>query len=159
MAATTLPDPLEALRPIHWPDPVSWWPIAIGWWVLLALLIMAALLLWYRLRANHTLRAARNALKQLQARQLENRKFVIELNRTLKRIALQRFPRHDVAALSGEQWLAFLDATGGNGEFSNGTGRVLAVLPYQKTPAATDRKALLALAQRWTTRIYQGSQH
>lgn len=159
MAITTSPDPLAALRPIHWPEPVSWWPIALGWWILLALLVLAALLLWRRLRGNYQLRSARHALKLLQKQPLGEHAFVAELNRTLKRIALQRFPRQDVAALSGEQWLAFLDATGGDGEFCTGVGRILALSPYQKEPATTDHKALLTLAQHWATRVYHKGRH
>ncbi len=67
----------------------------------------------------------------------------------LRRVALHRYAREEVASLSGEAWLAFLDgALGPDAPFQDGPGRVLGVGPYApETLVETD--ALVALCERW----------
>jgi Ca-activated chloride channel family protein len=74
----------------------------------------------------------------------------------LKRVALARYARSEVAALSGRAWLAFLDRTGGGGKFEHGPGQVLASGPYAPdcdsgTPS-DDSEALIALSKSWVRR-------
>ena len=38
------PNPLDQLRDIHLPEPISWWPPAPGWWILAV--ASCALLAW-----------------------------------------------------------------------------------------------------------------
>jgi hypothetical protein len=71
-----------------------------------------------------------------------------ELSILLRRVALTRYPRQKVAALTGDEWLKFLDQTGGNGQFSNGPGKILATGPYQ-TNIAIDIEKLLPLLRSW----------
>jgi hypothetical protein len=66
----------------------------------------------------------------------------------LKRAALSRFPRAQVAALTGAEWLAFLDRTGGAGAFADGPGRVIADGAYAPRQDC-DADALIGLARRW----------
>jgi hypothetical protein len=41
------PDPLQDLRDVHLPDPISWWPPAFGWWMIMGLLIIGgSLIIW-----------------------------------------------------------------------------------------------------------------
>lgn len=141
-AGLTMTDPLAELRGYHPPEPVSWWPPAPGWW-LLALLIagLLALLLVWALRAwrrRRRLRAAPQAaleelaaLRAAHARYGDAIAFARGLSRLLRRYALTRYPRRAVAGLSGEAWLAFLDAHGGAGRFQAGPGRDLLVAPYR----------------------------
>jgi hypothetical protein len=44
----------------------------------------------------------------------------------LKRVALVAYAREQIAALSGNAWLTFLDRTGGTAQFTQGAGVVLA---------------------------------
>lgn len=141
-AGLTMSDPLVELRGYHLPEPISWWPPAPGWW-LLALLIagLLALLLVWALRAwrrRRRLRAApRAALDELAAMRAAHARggdaatCARGLSRLLRRYALTRYPRRAVAGLSGENWLAFLDAHGGAGRFQAGPGRGLLVAPYR----------------------------
>ena len=153
-------DPLAQLRDWHLPDPIQWWPPAPGWWisaaVLLAVLLWLAGVRWRRHRRRGA--AARSALRELAALREtaradgDTRAFVAALSRLLRRFALARFPREQVAGLTGDAWLAFLDATGGGDGFRHGPGRALADLAYQATrdgdlPPNPD--ALADLAETW----------
>ncbi|MAR92240.1 MAG: DUF4381 domain-containing protein [Pseudomonadota bacterium] len=125
-------DPLQQLRDIHLPAAVGWWPPAPGWW-LLALLLLTALIaaLAYVRRRHRRLAYRREALSRLvsiRARyeaHREPRQLLSELSSLLKRTAITRYGRDEVAGLAGEQWLQFLDRTGRTREFSQGPGQAL----------------------------------
>ncbi|HOP16406.1 MAG: DUF4381 domain-containing protein [Chromatiaceae bacterium] len=154
-ASTT--DALQGLRGYHLPEGVSWWPPAPGWWLLLGLLLLVAVMLvWWLLRRRRHQAAARQAigeLKRLRAAhrvQQDNAVFIRGLSRLLRRYALKAFPEQ-AAALTGEAWLAFLDAHGGNGRFCAGDGRHLADAPYRPT-AEFAPDALADLVHDWILR-------
>jgi len=142
------------LRDIHLPDPVSWWPPAPGWWLLLALLVAIALLsgfLHHRYRRNALQRAARQALHRIgeDYRQSgDTRLLVQQLSILLRRVGLSRYPRQQVAGLTGCNWLSLLDRTLPGEEFQNGAGRVLIEAPYS-LDSRVDGPALLRLCERW----------
>lgn len=141
-------DPLEGLRPLHMPPPVSWWPPAPGWW-LLALLVPALVvgLVWlYRRGAPR--RAALARLRGIEKAGLGPVETVAAIGVLLKAYALGRFPAAEVAALSGSAWLRFLDEHGGGGRFCDGPGRVLLDGPYRREVEA-DLGALFGLARYW----------
>jgi hypothetical protein len=141
-------DPLEALRPLHPPTPVGWWPPAPGWWVLAALVLGALGVAWWHRRRTALRRAALIELRQLERSAPDDGRLAIGVNLLLRRVALACFPRRQVAALSGEAWLRFLDTQAGGTGFSTGPGRVLATAPF--APKSTlERPALLALARQW----------
>lgn len=143
------------LRDIHLPDPVSWWPPAPGWWLLLALLCAAGLGAWLRrrYRARHELR--RQAFSELE--RIENRfgqrdderQALQELSVLLRRVALARYPRAQVASLTGQRWLRFLDGVMGADAFSRGPGRALAEAPYNPAPGVDNVPDLIDLCRRW----------
>ncbi|HSO83152.1 DUF4381 domain-containing protein [Thiocapsa sp.] len=153
-------DPLAQLRDWHLPDPIQWWPPAPGWWisatVLLAVLLWVAGVRWRRHRRRGA--AARSALRELAVLREtaradgDTRVFVAALSRLLRRFALARFPREQVAGLTGDAWLSFLDATGGGEGFRRGPGRALADLAYGATGAGEpppNPDALVELAETW----------
>lgn len=151
------PDPLAELRDWHLPDPVAWWPPAPGWWLVALSLGLALVLMargWRRWRQVAAIaRAAQHELAQLE-RELavhgDRRRHLAALSQLLRRLALMRYPRAQVAGLTGDDWLAFLDATGGHGEFSQGVGRVLVESAYRPASAiAFDPESLAALIRRW----------
>ena len=125
-------DPLSQLRDIHLPPPVGWWPPAMGWW-LLALLVLSALIagvywLWWRHKRLAYKREAIQHMESIRARYLSSRndqQLLSDLSTLLKRTAITRYGRDEIAGMAGEQWLAFLDQTGHTSEFSAGSGRIL----------------------------------
>jgi len=113
--APALP-PLE-LHPLRQPPTPDWWPPAPGWWLLAALLvILLVLAVRHALRRYRLGRYRRRALQEFQqlseqypAEQAAS-SLVRECNALLKRVALHIRPRQEVAALSGERWVAFLNS-------------------------------------------------
>ncbi len=156
MAATI--DPLAELRPIHWPEAISWWPPAPGWYLLLLLLLLAlvtGLLLRKRHQKPSTRSEALALLRQLAQHDGDDRAFLAELNQHLKRIALARFPRQQAAGLSGRSWLVFLDDSSGGDAFTTGPGQALGQAPYQRRVQLDDRSELLALCEQWVEATWQ----
>ncbi len=151
-------DPLAALRDIHVPAPPGWFPPAPGWWLAaLAALALSALAArrvpaWWR-----TARARRAALAELSALRRRWRggeppqAVAAQVSVLLRRTALSRDRRAEVAGLAGERWLAYLDRTGGGGAFAGGAGRCLADAPYGGS-GPVDPGPLLDLAARWVRR-------
>jgi hypothetical protein len=140
------------LRDIHLPAEPHSWPPAPGWWLLLALIITAAaavaVLGWRHWRRARRRRRILSELDRIGAERTGST-LVAGVAALLKRSALMTHPDADVAALTGDAWLGFLDRTGGEGRFSDGPGRVLAAGPYAPTTEGLDDQALLALARRW----------
>ncbi len=144
------------LRDIHLPPGPGFWPPAPGWWILAALLLV--LLIWalrLGLRRYHLYRQRQRILALLD--ELENRpdglltpEGIARISTLLRRLALMRYPRRRVASLTGNDWLHFLDETGGEGRFCHGPGQVLASGPYQPSlPAAPDSHSLGSLLRDW----------
>ncbi|MCF6281018.1 MAG: DUF4381 domain-containing protein [Candidatus Polarisedimenticolaceae bacterium] len=151
------PAPALQLKDIHTPGLPELWPPAPGWW--LVAMVALALLIWasFALRRHLQLRRQRAEVLALLT-QLEEAfdpsqaaHHLAELSILLRRVALTRFPRQRVAALTGSAWLKFLDETGGNGQFSNGPGAILATGPYQSDIEA-DITPLLPLLRSWLKR-------
>lgn len=139
------------LRDLHAPAPPSIWPPAPGWWLLALLALIITLwairIAWRWSRRRRLRRRVMSELDALSAQDADAR-LAADISALLKRAALRRFPREQVAGLTGADWLEFLDRTGGAGQFSAGPGRVLASGPY--APATScDAAALSALARRW----------
>jgi heme exporter protein D len=106
-------DPLAELRDIHLPPEVSWWPLAYGWWlVAISLLVLLAFVVrGIRRRRRSVKRFALEELKQLEEgfRVHQNSvELAVGLSELLRRMALARFARADVASLFGKRWVHFL---------------------------------------------------
>ena len=151
----TAPAALQ-LRDIHMPGAAPFWPPAPGWWIvaalLVALLAWGLVVPWQRERLHRTRRGLIDALAKLQADFARERssEHLSRIALLMRRLALSKFPRERVAALTGRAWLRFLDESGGRGRFSNGPGRVLASAPYQRAvPPDMDVDAFVELVREW----------
>ena len=149
------------LRDIHLPDPVSWWPPAPGWWGLLVLCLLLVLVIRALINARCRGRLKRDSLTLLQqlAEQFQHnsdgQQLTVQLSVLLRRLALSLYPRRQVAAMTGREWLEFLDERltpdGNEKAFSEGTGQVLIEAPYNPD-CRVDGEALIGLVRRWITR-------
>ncbi|MDT8387105.1 MAG: DUF4381 domain-containing protein [Thiogranum sp.] len=142
------------LRDIHLPEPVSWWPPAPGWWLLLILLALLGALgyaLYRRHRRRALQRSAQQALRDIAARWQQSgnaAQLASELSILLRRLCLSRFPREQVAGLTGSAWLQRLDSELPGEHFTSGIGRALIEAPYA-AEVRVDGDALLQLCERW----------
>ena len=145
------------LREIHLPDPIHWWPPAIGWWALLALTLLVAAGVIYRLRRKPGVNPATLAFQALAKLEADTATPVPEklqaLSILMKRLALTLHPRATVAGLTGEDWLLWLDTATGDTRFSQGAGRWLAEAPYRRAPDATVLAELLELCRDWVKAV------
>jgi hypothetical protein len=142
------------LRDIHLPEPVSWWPPGPGWWLLLLFLLGCVALfifLRHRYRQRALSRAALTELKNIEARFRQHAdlsQLARDLSELLRRTGISVRDRRSIAALSGEQWLSWLDQQGHTDQFSQGAGRYLLSAPYQSKPEFS-ADALLGLCRQW----------
>ncbi len=153
------------LRDIHLPDEPGFWPPAPGWWLLFGLLLALALWLgrlgWGQYRRLRRRQRILLELDRLKSAGLRGPALISAVSALLKRVALSRYPRTEVAALTGEPWVAFLDRTGGEGRFASGAGKALADGAYAPESWACkqgdneqddNEQALLSIARDWLRR-------
>ena len=148
-------DPLAQLRDIHTPGMIETWPPAPGWWVLaaiaLALVLYGIYWLIQRWIANRYRREAMSELHQLRADwndHGDDQLYLEALQRLLKRVALTRFPRDDVAGLTGEAWVQFLDRSTGSHDFSMADSEALIDGAYRED-VSIDIQGLETTAKTW----------
>ena len=151
------PSPLSAidLRDIHAAAAPEFWPPAPGWWLVGLALIVVVLYAgrwlartWRHRKLRHNILAELEGLNACTPAEIAT-----STSTLLRRVALMCFDRKEVASLSGDAWLSFLDRTGGNGAFTEGVGQVLATAPYAAHDIdRTDSEALLSLARQWISR-------
>ena len=127
------------LRDLHLPEPVGWWPPAPGWWVLLAVVLLGVLFVlhrvWVRWRADAARRTALKELARLESAWRAAPDPVLlatRLSELLRRAMLAYAPRKEVAGLTGQAWLAWLDRGLDDRFFTEGAGRALKELPYRR---------------------------
>lgn len=148
------------LRDLHLPEPVGWWPLAPGWWLLL--LLVVAGLVWFA--RSYYLRRSRAAARRYALRRLQSCcdaygqhgsavQLGSELSELLRRTMLAYAPRADIAGLTGEEWLAWLDQDLERPHFSEGDGRPLVEWPYRDPETTIDRSDVAALVDAVRLRL------
>jgi len=153
-------DALSALRDIHLPAAVPLWPPAPGWWIAAGLFI--ALVLALRLvvlrRRRSVARAALRELNELDREHDQTRDdgaYAVRLSALLRRVALTRFPRSEVASLHGAAWVDFLSRlgarTGFPAEMVEAMERAVFAPPCEEQPGE-DTVAWGAAARAWIRR-------
>jgi hypothetical protein len=156
------------LRGLHLPDAVGWWPLAPGWWLLGALLAVGCGFLVRSLLRRHAHAAARRkALRQLE----ESRSAYAyhgnpvtlgaEVSELLRRTMLAYAPRAEVAGLTGDAWLEWLDRDLDRPRFREGAGRSLLELPYRNPETVAEdadiEGMLAAVRERLRTPVGKGA--
>jgi Ca-activated chloride channel family protein len=154
-------DPLAGLVDIPLPMAVSLWPQTWPSRIALAMivigLIVATVWLVHRWRVNRYRREALSELDQIEAGadSISALELSAALGSLARRTALAAFPREQVASLTGNAWLSFLDRTGGGRDFSQGSGRSLEVSAYRQSP--TDPKTQITVVRRWIRSHREGA--
>lgn len=149
-------NPLAGLRDIHMPAQMPpLWPPAIGWW-LLPLVLVACVLLVRLFISMRRKSLRKNALAELQT--LHNRinrltepELAEQISGLLKRVAISRYGRAEVAKLYGPDWIAYLQNKS-NTPISQDITGFLTNAPYRKAsdsvhPAFANR--LVETATQW----------
>jgi len=145
------------LRDIHLPDAISWWPPAIGWWLLIGGLVVVIITFFLIKKIRQRKQLQKTALAELKnicARyESDNDKKVLaqSLSVLLRRASISYYPRHNVASLTGEQWLHHLDNTTNKKGFKTSAGHVLITAPYlpDDSNEAIDASSLISLCESW----------
>ena len=145
---------MEQLRGIHLPPEPSLWPPAPGWWLLA---LLAAVALWRLLSVSRRIlarrrrrRSALRALTRIQSRVDHESPCVLcaDVSVLLREIAATHFAGDDVAALTGEAWVQFLErSVGGDADFTR-VRRALLEAPYRRGGDA-DVHTLVSTARVW----------
>lgn len=152
------------LRDIHLPEPISWWPLAPGWWLLLALIVITAVAVFLTVKIYRARQLKRDIRQQLtkikhQFSQSDNKtQLAKDLSALLRRANISYYPQTNIAGLTGENWLLWLDnshrkSTGksANGGFLSKTGKILLSAPYLPEQAELnyDSDELINLCETW----------
>lgn len=152
-------DPAEIpLRDLQLPAEIGWWPPAPGWWLLIGLAGVGLLALIVHLRKARAFNAARrHALRTLDEYAGDYRRhrnpvvLATQVSALLRRVMLAYVPRSEVAGLTGDDWLEWLDRDLDDPAFAGGVGRQLLELPYRNPdtpPGDYDVDALLDVVRR-----------
>ena len=137
-------DPEELpLRDIRLPEPILWWPPAPGWWIVLLVIVLGSgVALWshYRHRTRFR-RAVDREFKRLSRsydRLGDASGLLADLSILMRRAAITAGERVDIAALSGRDWLRYLDQGLDGKPFSEGPGAIMADGPYRGPASLRD---------------------
>ena len=146
------------LRDIHLPDGVSWWPLAPGWWLLLVISVMIGMVIWaLRLNKQRQLlrQQALRELAQIEAafgRHQNIQQLASDCSVLLRRVCISRFARGEVAGLTGEAWLQFLNQHSKTALFKDEVAAALLYAPYQKG-ADFNSHTLLSTCRAWLEQL------
>lgn len=126
------------LRDLHLPEQIGWWPLAPGWWfVLLVVATLVGYGIWRaykRRQRNAPRRYALRALARYEREYLKHRNPVTlgkQLSELLRRGMLAYAQRDEVAGVTGEAWLEWLDRGLPLPYFHTEGGKSLLQLPYR----------------------------
>ncbi|MDO9241607.1 MAG: DUF4381 domain-containing protein [Methylicorpusculum sp.] len=142
------------LKDIHLPDAIGWWPPAMGWWLLVILIPLMILLLIKLIRhitRSTAIKSAKRILTEIKQDSTKNElEKLREISILLRRVAVSVAPRENIAGLTGQAWLDFLDQGMKDKPFTQGIGQCLNNTPYQnKTTINVDINHLISLCQQW----------
>jgi hypothetical protein len=150
---------LQQLKDIHLPHAINMWPIAPGWIILFIIFLgLTSYLLYSGYQRNQKKKTVKFALtklnqyKELIATNPQDINIAAEISMLIRRTALHYFRREDIAGLSGDNWLDFLNRSGDTTQFTGAVGRILIDAPYRNNDT-TDLTPLFTLTLTWLMTI------
>ncbi|MDQ7048819.1 MAG: DUF4381 family protein [Enterobacterales bacterium] len=156
-------NPLDQLKDIHLPEPVTFFPSAPGWWLLgIIILSIISYLIYRHYRYKKLIRLITPATQEIkQLTQADpSASSLAQLSALLKRISLVYFPKAQVASLQAEPWFEFLNNQSQQHSkqlvtFDNGHKRLLTQAAYERDPKINldEWKNLLHLSQQWIENV------
>lgn len=140
------------------PPPVKFSFDAPGWYVvgaLLMLLLLASAILWYRHYKRNRYRAA--ALLQLAKKkellipQQQYDVLMYESDLLVKRVAMKKYGRNNVAGLTASQWIAYINQTWKEKSFTNEEGQLLSqkVYAFNNNISKEEAETFVEKSKRW----------
>jgi hypothetical protein len=138
---------LAKLHDYYQPLPPPWTPHTIGWYVLYAIFLVS--ILWFVIK--HLRRWLRDRYRREALRELASTR-PDQLSALLKRTALAAWPREEVASLSGDSWLRFLQTTAPGDDFKDDVN-CIEEIAFRPSALSTEKEqALHAFAAGWIRR-------
>lgn len=146
-----LPQLMELMHELEFPEPVPWMPETPGWWLLsgwlLAVLGLCVRQFVLRRRRNRYRREAMVELSAIQQQaETDPAAAAAAIAALLKRTALVAYPREQVASLFGSEWARFLTESANDDPVVAGAAGQISTAAYR---ADADGRPLLAPARRW----------
>ena len=135
-------NPLDSLRGIQLPEEAGFWELAPGWWILIGLLFAYLIYLtiqWNKKRQRLALLKPAKLELATIANQTPDNHAVADLSALLKRVCLLYYPNKQVAALSGNQWIAFLNQQAAEPIFDKNAVTIFSETLYRKEQLVADR--------------------
>ncbi len=156
------------LKDIHLPEPVSWWPPAPGWWMLIAGLLFITIIFFMARKfylsrqLKRDIKAELEYIKQHYKKTQNASTLAKSLSILLRRASISYYTAKNIAGLTGNNWLIWLDKTNANtsGEkFQSDTGQVLLSAPYMSdnTRLDYDAQTLIDLCESWLHSSHRAS--
>jgi len=148
---------LEQLRDIHASAEPGWWPPAPGWWVLATVLVVLLGYLVYRAygawrayRRRQRLVSALENISQQWDPAADPHRFLAEMNKLFRVVALRAFPGTSAVRLQGADWVSYIESMLPDSA-STTQLQALATGPYEPSPEF-DQQGLVQLARLWVRR-------
>lgn len=150
LSTLTLVELLDLLEAPQTPPAPSMWPATTGWiWLGLAITLLVLIGIW-RLHRTWSVNAyRRQALLEIEKADDDPKAIAI----VLRRVAVAAFGRRDVASLTGDKWLHFLNNAGRGTTFSAQHGNALTRGCYS---GSDSEPGLAVAAARWVRRHQTG---
>lgn len=159
MDPASLEQALAGLRSIHNPPPPGVWPLAPGWWLLILLCILLPVAVYFavqllkarrlRLRVRKLAIAEFEQLNQAWTENPDPEVALAELALLLRRAAVAKFGKQQVAPLSGEAWLSFLKINAPEIQWGEQAAWLLDQRFSADTPSHDDAQYCLSLSKQW----------